>query len=347
MDLWIAENYTPFSVGRAFARDAEGTETWVVVVRATLTILRNGALAVAEEQVPVSRSALYRGEPGSSSMHWESDFPFTKQASDIIVDAQAWAPAGRPAQHVDVGLRVGKVRKQLRVTGERHWQRGLDGVLTPSRPAPFVSLAINYENAWGGLDPNGGGFWRANPVGRGHASDPAALEHKLVPSVEDPRDPLPPATKAPRAPAGFGAIAPHWTPRVRYAGTYDETWERERAPLWPADFDPRFFQVAPADQQVAGFLQGGEQCELHNLSSEGSVQFVLPRLEIQTTTYLGDQEQRRIGKLHLLVVEPELRRIQMIWHAAVDCHGREHTLRRTRVRCEGERVCLSRSTPTA
>lgn len=342
MDLWVAENYTPFAVGRSFVRDAQGTETWIVVARATLKILRNGELAIAEEQVPVSRSALYRGDPRWSSMHWESDFPFAKQASDIIVDAHAWSPGGRPAQHVDVGLRVGSVRKQLRVSGERHWQRGLDGQLNPSSATPFLSTAIIYENAWGGLNARDGSFWRANPVGRGYASDRAELEHALVPSIEDPRDPLPPATKAPKLPpAGFGAIAPHWVPRVQHAGTYGETWERERAPLWPLDFDPRFFQVAPADQQVAGFLQGGEQCELHNLSRDGSLKFSLPRLQIQTITYLAQEELRRAGKLHSLIVEPELNRIQLVWHAAVECHGREHTLRRTRVRCEGERLCLS------
>ena len=63
-------------------------------------------------------------------------------------------------------------------------------------------------------------------------------------------------------PAGFGPIARHWEPRVRWAGTYDKRWQRTRKPLLPDDFDDRFHQCAPEDQQVDGGLIGGELVEL-------------------------------------------------------------------------------------
>jgi hypothetical protein len=62
-------------------------------------------------------------------------------------------------------------------------------------------------------------------------------------------------------------------------------WRRERAPLWPLDFDPRFCQVAPSDQQVPGFLHGGETCRLLNLTPEGSTTFVLPKLCIGCSSH--------------------------------------------------------------
>ena len=34
-------------------------------------------------------------------------------------------------------------------------------------------------------------------------------------------------------PQGFGFIAPHWEPRVGFAGTYDEAWQKNRAPHLP------------------------------------------------------------------------------------------------------------------
>ena len=75
-------------------------------------------------------------------------------------------------------------------------------------------------------------------------------------------------------------ICAHWMPRRQYAGTYDARWEQSRAPYLPADFDPRFFQVAPADQVVPGYLTGGEPVELFGVSPWGPVRFTLPRERI-------------------------------------------------------------------
>jgi hypothetical protein len=184
-----------------------------------------------------------------------------------------------------------------------------------------------------------------NPVGRGFSKQVAALEHQAVPNVEDPREPLTVAGQAPSQPAGFGALAPHWSQRTRYAGTYDARWQREQAPLWPEDFDARFFQVAPADQQIQGFLRGGEVCELRNLTPQGLLRFTLPRLRIATTTHFTDNEVQRPADLHLVLIDADARRIQLVWQLALECHGREHTLRCTRIRWEGERICRSQSMP--
>ena len=66
----------------------------------------------------------------------------------------------------------------------------------------------------------------------------------------------------PQRPAGFGPIARHWSPRVKFAGTYDAKWKQERLPLSPADFDDRFYLCVPEDQQAPSYLKGGEPVEL-------------------------------------------------------------------------------------
>jgi hypothetical protein len=345
--MWIAENYTPFAVGRAFVRDGDGREVWAVAIRGTFTILADGKLALPDEQVPVSRCPQYRDEPGRSSLVCDSDFSYGKLATDIVVRGQAWAPGKRAIPNMLAGFQLGTIRKKLWVQGDRVWERAPGSKsLSASRAQPFVSMPLEYERAWGGMDPTGNSDWPSNPVGTGYAEDPATLEQIALPNLEDPDEPTTVPGKAPKRVAGFGAIAPNWLQRTRHAGTYDAQWQRERAPLWPADFNPRFFQVAPDDQQSKGFLEGGEVCELSGLTPEGTLRFALPDQRIHTTTLLGDDVEQRKAKLQFVSIEPDLRRLQIVWLMTLECHGREHTLSRTDIRCEGERLCRSRPTRT-
>lgn len=343
MHLWIVNNQTPFAVGKAFVRDREAREMWIVAVRASFGIKRDGTLWLLEEQQAVSRTPHFRGDPAVSSLLYESDFPFTKVATDVIVEGHAWAPRGRPVAAVDLSLQIGRILKRLRVHGDRVWMRTTEpGVLRPSDAQPFVKMPIVYERAWGGVEAGSASGWAWNPVGLGLSSESSALLERAVPNIEEPRAPIKTSASRPMRPAGLGAIAAHWNPRLSFAGTYDARWERERAPLWPEDFDSRFFQVAPEDQQASGFMQGGERCELHQLTADGTLRFNLPRLRIIARTYFTDCEVQRTADLHLVLIEPDLPRVQLVWQAAFECHGREHELRSTTVRCEGEPVCRSR-----
>ena len=69
------------------------------------------------------------------------------------------------------------------------------------------------------------------------------MEGLPVPNLEDPAAPLEQIGQTP-PPACLAPIAPSWLPRRLFAGTYDERWQRTRAPYLPDDFDPRFFASA-------------------------------------------------------------------------------------------------------
>ncbi|CDG19397.1 DUF2169 family type VI secretion system accessory protein [Xenorhabdus doucetiae] len=60
---------------------------------------------------------------------------------------------------------------------------------------------------------------------------------------------LSPETPACR-PQGFGLVGRAWTPRRQLAGTYDDDWLSHRHPYLPKDFDFRYWNGAPADQQI-------------------------------------------------------------------------------------------------
>ncbi|MGS0892047.1 DUF2169 family type VI secretion system accessory protein [Burkholderia stagnalis] len=52
-------------------------------------------------------------------------------------------------------------------------------------------------------------------------------------------------------PVGLGPVGRAWTPRLQRAGTYDEAWQRDTWPYLPQDFDFRYWNGAPDDQQIA------------------------------------------------------------------------------------------------
>jgi hypothetical protein len=322
------ENFTPFIATGEWIRDRDGGEVWLVAVRCTFQVDRDGTTSVADEQDPEVLGLKYCGDPATSSLLYDSDYYLTKPTTDVLLHGHAYAPGGKPATQVDVTMRVGEIRKTLRVTGDRPYQPG-PGAYVAGRAQPFTQMPLSYERSYGGREPDPPKnpdrqqFDERNPIGTGFA--PAA--GKSAPNVEYPGFNL--ASR----PAGFGPIPPHWKPRVRYAGTYDEAWRRDRCPLYPDDLDDRFFLCAPEDQRPKEFLRGGEPVELLNLTPSGLLAFTLPRVAFGFETEFrgGDRVQHR-GKLHTVILEPDVPRVILVWRTELPCHPRARKLRQTVVR---------------
>lgn len=331
--MWTITNNTPFAAERCWVRDRNGAEVWLVAVKGTFLIASDGSTQLADQQEKVCLAPAHRGAPDTSSLLYDSDLNHTKLNTDVVLNGHAYAPSGRRALHVDVRLRVADVDKTLRVFGDRIWKRTLLG-LSPSDPQPFEKLPITYERAFGGRDPGPNdlphGAWdERNPVGVGFALRREHLVGQPVPNVEH-LDALIDSWNQRPEPAGFGPIAGHWKSRVRFGGTYDEAWSRERQPLLPNDFDERFYQCAPADQQARGFLSGGERVELFNLTPDGVLSFQLPRLTLGFKTDFedGSSELHR-SKLHTVIVEPDVPRVMLVWHSQLPCHHKVLKLKTT------------------
>lgn len=321
--MWSIDNRTRFKADRAFVRDSEGAEIWIVAVRATFSFDAQGHVTTASDQQDVCLGPEYFGAPSQSSLRYDMDLVRMKSGTDVLVHAHAHAPGGRPAPHVDVGWTVGPLTKQLRVYGDRVWERRIAG-LAPSEPTPFVTMPIRYERAWGGPLPGSDARCPFNPVGVGCDTDPG----KPVPNCELPDGPI----RSPRhdgPPAGFGPIPYHWQPRARLAGTYDEEWKRARQPLVPRDFQDAYLRCAPGDQQVDGSLAGGEEIVLRNLTPEGLVRLRLPAPALAFTTLIDGVRVHHARALHTVILEPEDRRLIMIWQTALPCHHTLYTLEET------------------
>lgn len=52
--MWHLDNRTPYAADYTWGRDKEGVHEWIVAVKATYHIQPDGALILAEEQLPPS-----------------------------------------------------------------------------------------------------------------------------------------------------------------------------------------------------------------------------------------------------------------------------------------------------
>ena len=319
-------NDTPFLLSQAVVLDKRGAETLIVALKATYAISDDGGLTVAEEQAPIKPGDEFRGEPDASSIAFESELGPPKLATDVFLRGSATAPR-RGTTYVEVGFRVGPVQERAVVFGNRRWSNSM-GRPSASAPEPFDTVPLTWENAFGGTDlsptnPKHHGHEPQNPVGRGfrakHTNAP--WENELLPNIEHPLA-LISGPGDGGAPVGFGPIGRNWDPRVRFAGTYDQKWMEERAPLLPADFDERFHNAGPAPLLVPGYLKGGEPVEVTGCTRKGWLGFSLPRLELECPVLVDGTLHEPEMNLNSVTVDTELMQVLLLWKAQLNVHGK-------------------------
>jgi hypothetical protein len=317
--LLSIRNKTPLEVALFPWIDAEGGEAAVLLIKGTFS-LRNarGQLPLSQEQLPVTRSDEYRGDPAASSILYASESCPTKPGTDIVLLGHAYAPNGT-VKTLDLTLKVGGLQKGVRVFGERKWVRAV-GAWQISHPVPFQSMPLVYERAFGGVDAKNGAQDPRNPVGTGFAARNSAerLEGLALPNLEYP-EALIRAWDSRPEPAGFGFVAPSWVPRSHYAGTYYEAWKKDRFPLTPQDFDERFFNAAPRGLVARPHLKGGEPVHINGASKRGPLSFSLPRWTLQATLSVRGKRSQHTPLLETVIIEPDEERIILSWKATMPC----------------------------
>ncbi|MCA9697715.1 MAG: DUF2169 domain-containing protein [Myxococcales bacterium] len=317
-------NRSPFVATIAALADARGVDTVVVVVKATFGLPEQpGAQPqLAGEQQPIVLADEYWGDPSASSLRYPSEVHLAKPGADVILVGHAHAPGGQAVTVLDVTVGVAEQSRTLRVYGDRVWTDG-GRAAVPSLPVPFVRMPLVYERAYGGrlLGSPGSthGFEEPrNPVGVGLLGDrrPGDMLGQPVPNLEDPQQPLTVLGQTP-APVGVAAIAPSWEPRRSWAGTYDQRWQATRAPYLPQDFDPRFFQVAASGLRFERPLRGGEPVRLLGVDPQGPRHFALPDGRLEVRARVAGGWQGLVPALDTVVLEPDERRLSLVWRASL------------------------------
>ncbi|CAI8993813.1 DUF2169 family type VI secretion system accessory protein [Pseudomonas chlororaphis] len=301
----------------------DGRESLVVVAKGTFNLPLDGrAATLADTQQPLLMADTFLGEPGLSAPLQEMDFAPVKPCCDVLVRGKAYAPGGRPVTQLTAGIRVGRMSKAFSVLGPRQWQSGLLGV-APGLPQPFTEQDISYARAFGGShpianDPRLRHCYLDNPIGCGwypRSADSADIVGMPMPSTEELGKPIDSPSGNFR-PMALGPIGRGWPQRARFAGTYDEAWLADCFPFLPADFDQRYFQAAPEDQQTH-YLRGGEDVLLLNLTPQERAGFRIPEMQVPVTFFLKKGGHETVqAVIDTLLIDTDTQRVEITWRTS-------------------------------
>jgi len=324
-------NATDFEAGYNLGLEKSGHHCLVVVCKATFTMPHSmdetATPKSKEEQMKVHHMDVFTGVAGESAMLYENDFAPHKPKCDVILNGSAYAYPLQETTDKVVQLRIGTLDKSFRVIGKRVWQEHLFNAKA-SEHLPFSKKFISYDIAYGGndLNPNKPSVddenyvaFEANPVGQGYAPyhDTRQLIGKPLAETMELHTPATDPKSKKYLPQSFGAIARHWYPRYTLGGTYDAHWEEHVKPFLPDDFDERFYQCAPKEQQIA-YIEGGEKVLLKGLTPEGERIFILPRLKVGMEVIRSNGNRERLTPVvDTLILEPDEERFTMICRAKV------------------------------
>lgn len=299
----LTKNLTPFAFAATSISMRPPTPSMSVVVRGTFAIADDGALtpvAPTEDPRPLSSQTFREDDDCLGGCVYPSDFADYKVRAEVILKGSCHAPNGRAVSECPVNVKVGSWSKSLRVLGRRVWGG--------AAPAPFVTMPLDWEHAYGGLR------FPKNPSGAGFDSDE-------MPNVLHGKDVTRSRGDASLEPAGYGPINVRWPQRAQKLGQdYGETYRKKRAPHYAADMDPTYFLESSPDQWLDGYLRGDEPVVLQNLHPR--VQMLATRLPgVVARAFYRDEGGafREIDlSLDTLFIDADASRLELSWRGAVD-----------------------------
>lgn len=331
----------------------EGSHILSLLLKRTYAFSHGGPCKRAQEDKGIFSADVYHGDPMNSTVRFETDFLPYKLQTDVVFDGKAHSVGAVPVTNLKAALCVGTARKEILVIGDRvcRWMDG--GRVAASQPAPFVSMDLRYENAYGGVDiysdPSMPCAYPRNPLGKGFVVKPTpkTLMDLPLPNLEDPLNRITAEKlcilemkhweKQPM-PVGFSWYPKFWPPRVSLAGimpadaafekemrkTYATLLKGEQKELYekhtigPMDF--RFFNGAPAGQSFP-YMSGAETIRLENLTPEGTTEFQLPGEKPVVRIDIGMGMQEPPVFLHTVQIRGEDSQVDLVWRAALPYPG--------------------------
>ena len=322
----------------------EGERLDVLVVRATFDFTAHGeCVTLAADQHPIVAGDVYGGpasaDPLRAVIQEDGDLVPYKPGTDILVSGSALAPGGVPHTQWVAGIRVGGLKKLLRLHGPRQFRKRVFGWRV-GPASPVESVCLDYRLAYGGCIDVGAQFTGdgepgtirhcANPAGIGWLPKPADYKHlgragrafvarwvagqKVLdaPQIEAALDPVTHPFQH-VAPQGLGAIARWCTPRVNYQGEYDARWRATRYPLLPENFDARYFQNAPADQVATPHLRGDESVTMTGLLEERTDMALPGWMPIVVARLASGSDVVSVPLLDTLRFDLDRRLVSIVW----------------------------------
>ena len=344
----------------------DGTPILSVLLKRSYRIVSDGPalpLQQAKSLVPGDR---HFGDPMNTTVAHESDHVPFKPATDVVIQAHVHAPGGVTVQQLMVSAIVGTFRKNVMVFGDRtaHYQDR--GAPRFSDPAPFTTMELRYERAYGGTDvrsdPTMACAYARNHLGYGFVVRNAreSVEGAKLPNIESPDDLLTPDRlccghvmhwEAQPKPDGLGWYSKYWQPRAALAGVMPGDRKLERGmrrafarvvlPHQQADYaktglpDMNFAFFNGASPGLARpYLAPGERIAFRNLHPDGDVIGALPAAWPQIHLDIGEGPQEAACDLQTVFVRLDEREMDLVWRAAFRYPGLDWLPRMRRMHVE-------------
>ncbi|MDO5667441.1 MAG: DUF2169 domain-containing protein [Alcaligenaceae bacterium] len=189
-----------------------------------------------------------------------------KKTPEIIVNGYAYGKYAKEGK-TTIQLKLNNVSKCLDVWGDRYW---IDG--KPSVAQKFERVAINWQNAYGGLG------YDKNPKGKGR--DYVEVEKlkeklKLVPNIESPTNPVLVESDE-YEPVTFTTLPIEYPERNKLMGSYDEKWRQEEFPGLAKDIDWAYFNQSPIDQRLSQLKSGDEALFINMHPDKAELTMTIP-----------------------------------------------------------------------
>ncbi len=290
--------------------DHQDQHQLTLVAKGTWSISKGRLRPVDERQrIPLHPGPVHLGDPAASSLRWAGDAAPLGAGTDVVVLGEAVSP--RPTTQLLASITVEGIKRELLLHGPRRWDRGLFGwKITPAEPASRFPLS--WEHAVGGTDRKG----RAcphNPLGRGWAAPEVGA---VLPGIDDPAAPYTAPNDRPD-PVNTGYVAANWQPRLGFAGTYDASWQQDRAPLLPGDFNPRFHRAACGPLALTSFLKPKDTIQLSGFTAAEHEGFYLPSRAPRGLLRLRGRDVPAPMRLSELAILPAEGLVVLTWKATV------------------------------
>lgn len=299
-----------------------GNPYWCIVLKATYEWDDAGNTRLLEEQPGMQVNDLLEVPDNPwSSLRYPTDLTPFKPATDVWVSGTAH-PMGGQAEVWPAQLSIGSMTKKIKLFGPRRWEYSFVSGWKLTKPAPCAGVWLRYENAYGGhrgalADTRE--VYPANPIGTGWLGGrkPGIEETIRAPQCEGWEDFIDRFDRG-YAPAGLSPMPNYFADRMQFAGTTDALWEKASAPNIPLDMKMDFWNAAPLDQRIPGYLKGGETLEMIGLAKAGTIAMQIPTITAYAMLEFHDSRQEaRALNLDTVAIDLDLQHLTLRYNRIV------------------------------
>jgi hypothetical protein len=294
--MWEVENRSPFPHRSGFLRDHLARTFWCLHLKATFALRGDHSLQCLLPQPDLLQGPAYDG----NRLLADGETGHERTLCDLIIQGTATAPAdATPQKGWQIEASLPGWRKALQVLPARQW-RGRRAQLTDT---PLAPVALDWRDTFGGEGV------AENPCGLGHTPADGQALPRLAPAGTSPG--------ATRFAADCLAPVPReWPQRAKWGGVYDAAWQQRRAPLLPADLDPRYWQSALPDQWVMPDTLPGAVLNLVGFGPKPRA-ITLPDCEFEVATRFRGTWHPQTPRLQSVTVDLDAQRLAMVWLAVL------------------------------